>query len=276
VHSRIKKISSGFQGRIVHYLYENTNNDVIYPKQFMEEAGEAFLPHLYPLLESYSSVKINFELFGEYGLLKEEKECIEIKSFQSKMTIISAYSNIENEYKEHMEKILARMEEFKERDSGWTLLHLIRLEMNINQYSPLRGSSYIKLPSCLEAKKAIINVKNTDDEYCFKWSLIAALSNLNKNANRCTTYKVNINDEVIQVNGITLNFTGLQFPLKPADISKFMEINKDINITLFGFDDGVIFGPIFYSPEVRRNYINMLILEEGCKAHYTWIKNLSK
>jgi len=88
------------------------------------------------------------------------------------MTIISAYSNIENEYKEHMENILARMEE---RDSGWTLLHLIRLEMNINQYSPLRGSSYIKLPSCLEAKKAIINVKNTDDEYCFKWSLIAAL-----------------------------------------------------------------------------------------------------
>jgi len=55
-----------------------------------------------------------------------------------------------------------------------------------------------------------------------------------------------------------------------------MEINKDINITLFRFDDGVIFGPIFYSPEVRRNYINMLILEEGCKAHYTWIKNLSK
>jgi len=49
-------------------------------------------------------VKINFELFGEYALLKEEKECIEIKSFQSKMSIIRAYSNIENEYKEHMKK----------------------------------------------------------------------------------------------------------------------------------------------------------------------------
>jgi len=59
----------------------------------------------------------------------------------------------------------------------------------------------------------------------------------------------------------------LVFPLKPADISKFMEINKDINVTLFGIDDGVIFGPIFYSPEVRTNSINMLLLEEGCKAH---------
>jgi len=55
-----------------------------------------------------------------------------------------------------------------------------------------------------------------------------------------------------------------------------MEINKDINVTLFGFDDGVIFGPIFYSPEVRTNSINMLLLEKGCKAHFTWIKNLSK
>jgi len=102
-----------------------------------------------------------------------------------------------------MEKILVRMEEFQERDSGWTLLHLFRLEKNINQYSPLRGSSYIKLPSCFENKKAIINVKNINDEYCFKWSLIAALRNLNKNASRCTTNKVNINDELIQVNGIT-------------------------------------------------------------------------
>jgi len=80
-------------------------------------------------------VIINVELFGEYALLKKEKERIEIKSFQSKMTIISAYSNIENEYNEHMEKMLVMMEEFQERDSGWTLLHLIRLEMNINQCS---------------------------------------------------------------------------------------------------------------------------------------------
>jgi len=63
VDSRIKKISSGFHGRIIHYLYENTNKDVIYPTQFFEEAGETILPHLYPLLESYSSVKINLELF---------------------------------------------------------------------------------------------------------------------------------------------------------------------------------------------------------------------
>jgi len=52
VDSRIKKISSGFQGRIIHYLYKNTNKDVVYPTHFMEEAVEAFLPHLFPLLES--------------------------------------------------------------------------------------------------------------------------------------------------------------------------------------------------------------------------------
>jgi len=57
------------------------------------------------------------------------------------------------------------MEEFQERHSGWTLLHLIQLEMNIHQYSPLRGMSYIKLPSCLKTKKAIINVRNINNKY---------------------------------------------------------------------------------------------------------------
>jgi len=60
VDTRIKNISYGFQGKSIHYLYENTKKDVIYTTQFMEEAGEAFLPHWYPLLESYLSVKINF------------------------------------------------------------------------------------------------------------------------------------------------------------------------------------------------------------------------
>jgi len=31
---------------------------------------------------------------------------------------------------------------------------------------------------------------------------------------------------IIQVNGITLNFTEWEFPLKTADISKFIEKNK--------------------------------------------------
>ena len=42
-------------------------------------------------------------------------------------------------------------------------------------YDPLGRFSYIPLPDFLTAKKAIINLKNEDDE-CFKWAITRALN----------------------------------------------------------------------------------------------------
>ena len=43
----------------------------------------------------------------------------------------------------------------------------------------LGGSSYIPLPKFLAAKKAIVNLKNEDDE-CFKWAITRALNPVEK------------------------------------------------------------------------------------------------
>ena len=45
----------------------------------------------------------------------------------------------------------------------WILDEITSMEININKWDPLRGSSYIKLPKELSAKKAIINPKNEND-----------------------------------------------------------------------------------------------------------------
>lgn len=58
--------------------------------------------------------------------------------------------------------------------TGWALEKILYLEMNVNKYSPLGGSSYIKLPKCIELKEAIINVLN-QDECCFAWAITSAL-----------------------------------------------------------------------------------------------------
>lgn len=46
--------------------------------------------------------------------------------------------------------------------------------MNVNKFNPLRGSTYIKLAHDIQIKKAIINVKNTDNQ-CFTWAILSAL-----------------------------------------------------------------------------------------------------
>ena len=47
--------------------------------------------------------------------------------------------------------------------SGWMLKALLSYQVHTAVYKPLRGRSYIQLPKKLATKKAIINMKNTDD-----------------------------------------------------------------------------------------------------------------
>jgi len=61
----------------------------------------SLLPHLSILLESYTSAKVIFELLAKYILFKDEFEEIEMKSFQSKMTIMNKDSDLECIFHEH-------------------------------------------------------------------------------------------------------------------------------------------------------------------------------
>ena len=51
------------------------------------------------------------------------------------------------------------------------------------KYVPLGGSSYIPLPKFQAAKKAIINLKNDDDE-CSKWAIARALNSAEEHSER--------------------------------------------------------------------------------------------
>jgi len=51
--------------------------------------------------------------------------------------------------------------------SGWKFVAVQKLNTNTVEYEPLKGSSYIPLRKYLADKKAIINLKNEDNQ-CFK------------------------------------------------------------------------------------------------------------
>ena len=86
------------------------------------------------------------------------------------------------------------------------------LDHHIVEYEPLGGSSYIRLPDCLAAKKTIINLKNEDDE-CFNWAITRALNPLEK-------YSERINRKRRETSKV-LNLEGLKFRVNLIDINKF-------------------------------------------------------
>ena len=81
------------------------------------------------------------------------------------------------------ETVLESLAKFQRQGSNWRFLFVLRLDLHTVKYVPLGGSSYIPIPKFLAAKKAIINLKNEDDE-CFKWAITRALNPVEKNSER--------------------------------------------------------------------------------------------
>ena len=86
------------------------------------------------------------------------------------------HSNIETNLEgidknELLTEMFARIGEvlanFQRGGSNWVFVSINQLEIHLSNFSPLSGSSYIPLPPKIRDKKAVINMKN-DDNQCFK------------------------------------------------------------------------------------------------------------
>ena len=63
------------------------------------------------------------------------------------------------------DRVIENLTVFQKGQSGWRLRSIVSLNVFMAEYKPLKGSSYIPLPSCLASKTAIINMVNEDDQF---------------------------------------------------------------------------------------------------------------
>lgn len=127
------------------------------------------------------------------------------------------------------------------------------------------------MPKSIENRKAVVNVKNSD-EYCFVWSVLSALHPVESHSYRLYNY-TNFFDE--------LNIEGIDFPIKIVDIPLFERKNPNISINVFGLEKGAkgnyfVSGPLHITNERKQNHLNLLYLENEDKYHFCWIKCLSR
>ena len=71
------------------------------------------------------------------------------------------------------ENLVSAIEYFQQCGSGWILDKLLTLDLHLLEFYPLRATSYIPLHTCIQNRKAVINIKNMDEK-CFLWSVISA------------------------------------------------------------------------------------------------------
>jgi hypothetical protein len=168
-----------------------------------------------------------------------------------------------------IQQLLIKLDDFNRRGSGWQLGQITNCTLSIAAYRPLLGSSYIRTPKNIVDKHAIVNVKNLKDNLCFVWSVLAHLHPAKHHPDRLTNYEHFLHE---------INVKDLVFPLSLKQIPKFESLNPTIRITVLAYDDDEKdFIPLYVSPHHNRQHqVNLLLLTDGDKHHYTLIRNMSR
>ena len=141
------------------------------------------------------------------------------------------------------------------------------LDLHTVKYVPLGGSSYIPLSKILAAKKAIINLKNDDDE-CFKWAIKRALNPVEKT--------LNVMIKKLREKAAVLNWDGLTVPVNLSDINLFENHNSSISVNVFGYEKLVSPPRISEHNYKRESTVNLLLISDDTKQHYCWIKDICR
>ena len=256
---------SSLDGFAQKYIIKGKPGDL--PKEFFIEKNGI----IKDFLRNHRSTKVKFILnclMGKREKTKDNKsfEIVNNAYFHSDVYNNMETTNVNGIIKNSQDKIFESISNYINNGSGWYFKQIVKLEIHINEYKVMRGSSYIPLPDWIMRKKAIINIQNKDDK-CFLWSILRYLHPREKHSDRLTDLKQYEN---------SLNTKGITFPMKVKDINKFEKLNSDLpGINVFSNDEYTIY-PLRQINKDSKKTIDLFYYEEDGKSHYSLIKNFSR
>lgn len=256
-----REIDTAFDSRVCTGAVINQIH--IIPREFLQDASELVIKHVTKYIDKYNSVKVNTEFNAEFAAGDQRTH----KSINTANVELFESSDLNEWYEERViEPTIASLDEFQDRDSGWTLISIANLTININKYNPLRVGCNIKLARKIMLKRATVNVKSSDNA-CFAWAVVAALYPAESHTERPSSYP---HYETV------LNVQGLSFPITLDQIKKFEKLNN-ISINVYTpVKDNI--QPIRVSKNKKAKHANVLLIEEEGNnvAHFVCIKDLSR
>ena len=149
--------------------------------------------------------------------------------------------------------------------SGWMLESFDHVMLAFSGIPAIVGPSYKPLPMELELRRenGIVNVKNSDDDQCFKWAVTRYLNPIaRKRDSEKLTPKLRGQSE-------ELDWTCTSFPTPLHELDIFENMNK-ISVMVFGWDENEV--TYLRQPNTRHERNVQLFYYDG---HYSAVKNMS-
>ena len=186
--------------------------------------------------------------------------------FNGKVQTVTNEMEIAESLQITQEQIVNRIQQWISEGSGWTIQSVDSHFINVVQYRPLRGSSYISLPKELQnSAKGLINLKNEDNE-CFRWCHIRHINPQDKNPQMIKKTDKQYVEK--------LDYTDIEFPVTVKQYNR-IEKQNGINVNVFGYELKQPY-PIYVSKEKYHDHMELLLITKGEKQHYVLIKDFNK
>ena len=123
-----------------------------------------------------------------------------------------------------IDEVKGDIEAWSQKGSGWVIDEILEAFINVAQYQPLSGGSYMDLPKKLKNKKVILNIQNRDNQ-CLRWAFRAALFNPRGDMRRTSSYPTEDG----------LDFTGIDFP---TPVHRLIDLKDRTRILRLTYLDG--------------------------------------
>ena len=238
--------------------------------KFFQKTKNSFINVCTNEVETLKSVKIQFSLLVKF-YMKRDGKVEEMDHYFNRMRpVILNEHNIDTlnpALNQFIDEVKGEIEAWSQRGSGWIMDKILEAFINVAQYQPLRGGSYMELPTKLKNKRAILNIQNRRDNECLRWSIRAALFPAPRGRNPIRPSSYPTEDG--------LNFRGIDFPTPVSQIDRLERQNLNLAINVFGWENGhvVVYRISEKGGETPR--INLMLTKQGENTHYSLVKRLS-
>ena len=153
-----------------------------------------------------------------------------------------------------IDEVKGQIEAWSERGSGWIIDKILEAFSNVAQYRPLRGGSYMVLPTKLKNKRAILNIQNRDNQ-CLRWALRVHLFPAPRGRNPIRPSSYPTEDG--------LNFTGTDFPTPVSQIDRLERQNENLAINVFGWEKGQVVVHRISEKGGKAPRVNLMMTKQG-------------
>ena len=232
-------------------------------------SAEGFLKNLKPQLleifQTHPGFRIQITLICKMvsSNISQGTEIEDTAFFSSLAEEVFEGTDLESLIKSMIARLLEHMRNFQRGRSSWRFLGVERVEIQTDE---MRVGKFIPLPDSLAAKKAIINMRNENDEECFKWCIGRSQNPVEKNAERITSLLRRQCEE--------FDWSEISFPVGWKDIDRF-ERNNDISVNVLGLVEGEIV-TLRKTKEKKERHVILLKLQTAKTNHFAWVKNLNR